>query len=175
METPSVVVETKAKRVLTEDQLEKLSRARELALIKRREMAAVRKTEKEALIVEKMNVRAERDHKHAEKEATRRLGGPTPVTTTEEAPVTTESEPSTESEPPTESVEVPVVTKVKRKAVIVETSDSDEDEGMIDNARVFVVKRQISAPVTPAPAPPTAPVHVAPIDPHATLYKSMFG
>jgi len=171
METPAV----KAKRVLTEDQLEKLGRARELALIKRRDMAAVRKTEKEALVLEKMNVRAERDHKSAEKEASRRLGGPAPVATTEEAPVTTESEPSTESEPPTESVEVPVLTKVKRKAVIVETSDSDEEEGVIDNARVFVVKRQIRAPVAPAPAPPTAPVHVAPVDPHATLYKSMFG
>ena len=164
METPAVVVEAKAKRVLTEDQLEKLGRARELALIKRKEMAAVRKTEKEALVLEKMNVRAERDHKSAEKEASRRLGGPAPVTTAEEVSVTTESE------PPTESVEVPVLTKVKRKAVIVETSDSDEEEGMIDNARVFVVKR-----VAPAPAPPTAPVHVAPIDPHATLYKSMFG
>ena len=168
METPAVVVEAKAKRVLTEDQLEKLGRARELALIKRKEMAAVRKTEKEALVLEKMNVRAERDHKSAEKEASRRLGGPAPVTTTEEAPVTTESE------PPTESKEVPVVPKV-RKAVIVETSDSDEEEGMIDNARVFVVKRQIRAPVAPAPAPPTAPVHVTPVDPHATLYKSMFG
>ena len=169
METPSVVVETKAKRVLTEDQLEKLGRARELALIKRKEMAAVRKTEKEALVLEKMNVRAERDRKSAEREATRRLGGPAPVTTTEEAPVTTESEPPTESEEP------PVVPKVKRKAVIVETSDSDEEEGMIDNARVFVVKRQISAPVAPAPAPPTAPVHVTPVDPHAALYKTMFG
>ena len=174
METPAVVVEAKAKRVLTEDQLEKLGRARELALIKRREMAAVRKTEKEALVLEKMNVRAERDHKSAEKEASRRLGGPAPVTTAEEVSVTTESE-EVPAVPPTESEEVPVVTKVKRKAVIVETSDSDEEEGMIDNARVFVVKRQIRAPVAPAPAPPTAPVHVAPVDPHATLYKSMFG
>ena len=173
METPAVVVEAKAKRVLTEDQLEKLGRARELALIKRKEMAAVRKTEKEALVLEKMNVRAERDRKSAEKEASRRLGGPAPVTTAEEVSVTTESEPSTESEPPT-TEEPPVVPKV-RKAVIVETSDSDEEEGMIDNARVFVVKRQIRAPVAPAPAPPTAPVHVTPVDPHATLYKSMFG
>ena len=168
METPAVVVETKTKRVLTEDQLEKLGRARELALIKRKEMAATRKTEREALILEKMNVRTERDHKHAEKEATKRLGGTAPVTTTEEVPVPTESEPPTAEEPP-------IVPKVKRKAVIVETSDSDEEEGLIDNARVFIVKRQISAPVAPAPAPPTAPIHVAPIDLHATLYKSMFG
>ena len=169
METPAVVVETKAKRVLTEDQLEKLGRARELALIKRKEMAATRKAEREALVVEKMNVRAERDHKSAEKEASKRLGGPPPVTTTEEeVPVPTESEPPTAEEPP-------VVPKVKRKAVIVETSDSDEEEGLIDNARVFIVKRQISAPVAPAPAPPTAPIRVTPIDPHATLYKSMFG
>ena len=158
METAPQHVE-KPKRVMSQEQLDKLAHAREMALKKRREMAAVRAEDREALVLEKINAKNKRDDARAEKEATQRL----------ERRLDVDHESHARSTPTVE------VSKPKRQAIVVETSDTDDEEGLIENARVFVVKRQISTPVAPAPAPPTAPIHVAPIDPHAALYKSMFG
>ena len=159
METVTPQPIDKPKRIMTDAQLEKLKLAREMALKKRREMAAVRAVDREALVLEKINAKNKRDDTRAEKIATQRL----------EQRLDVDHESHAGSTPTVE------VSKPKRQAIVVETSDTDDEEGLIENARVFVVKRQISTPVAPTPAPPTAPIHVAPFDPHAALYKSMFG
>ena len=154
-----------AKRVLTEEQLEKLKRARELALQKRRELAAQRAVEREALVQEKVKAKQLRDHQKAEKEAEERV-----LATRRDKMGEVESVENTSETPA-----VVVKKKVKRETVVVETSDRGEDEGVIDNARVFVVKRGrqpaenvVQKPPAPVPTP-------AQPDPHAAMFEAMFG
>lgn len=158
MEVETSSTAEKPKRALTPEQLEKLKIARELALKKRREIASQRAAERETLVLEKISAKKQRDDAKAEKEATRRL---------EQRPVEDDV-----TSKPTASVPKP-----KRHAVVVETSDSDEEEGLIDNARVFVVKRHRERERPPAASNPTPALTPKPaeFDPHAALYQAMFG
>ena len=165
----------KPKRVLTEEQLENLKHARELALKKRREMAAARAVDREALVLEKINAKKQRDDTRAEKIATQRLERRLDEPGAELRERSSIATDAIDAERPAE------VARPKRHAVVVETSDSDEEEGLIDNARVFVVKREREAqfrersPIATVAAPPKPPKQPAKVDPHAALYRSMFG
>ena len=168
METTAPQPVDKPKRSMTQEQLDKLAHARELALRKRREMAAARAVDREALVLEKISAKKARDNKRAEIEAERRAA----LDTTPPTPPPTVDAPK----PSTASI---ATTKPKKRAVVVETSDSSDSEGFIDNARVFIVKRERSKMVnvesaqpgasTATTAPPTPP------DPHEDLYARMFG
>jgi len=72
METTAPPQVEKPKRVMSQDQLEKLAHARNLAIAKRREMAAARAVDREALVLEKISAKKARDDARAEKEAERR-------------------------------------------------------------------------------------------------------
>ena len=135
-ETPSSdttveVTQVKPKRQMSEAALEKLAIAREKALAKRREMATARREEREQLIQNKMTeVKAKSVAKFeasAEKEARKRL--------------LTKSQESEEMQP---TPPPPPHSKAKREKIIIEHSDSDEDD--IRDARVYFVRRQSSAP-----------------------------
>jgi len=140
----------KSRKPLDEESLKKLAAAREKALVKRRELAAQRAKDKEALVQEKMQAKAKRLDTQASKEAELRADN--------------------------EATPAPEEPKVAKKAVpvVIETSDDEED---ISNARVYFVKRDKPAP--PPRAPPAQPAripHAKPIvDPHAQLYRQMFG
>ena len=170
METVTPQPIDKPKRIMTDAQLEKLKLAREMALKKRREMAAVRAVDREALVLQKIDAKQARDDVKAEREATRRFGQHAVESTTDQGAELQDAETKLAA----------MATKRMRTAVVVETSDSDEEEGLIDNARVFVVRRDrerptIAAapkPATPTPAPTSKPVE---FDPHADLYARMFG
>ena len=170
METAPQQVE-KPKRAMSQEQLKKLAHARDLALKKRREMAAARAVDREALVLEKISAKKARDNKRAEIEAERRAA----LDTTPPTPTPTVDAPK----PSTAVSGASITTKPKKRAVVVETSDSSDSEGFIDNARVFIVKRERSKMVnvesaqpgasTATTAPPTPP------DPHEDLYARMFG
>ena len=170
METAPQHVE-KPKRVMSQEQLDKLAHARDLALKKRREMAAVRAVDREALVLQKISAKQARDDVRAEKEAERRAASDT-------------------TKPPSPTVDTPkpsvvvsgasIAAKPKKQAVVVETSDSSEEEGFIDNARVFVVRRERQHRRSPmVPTHPEAEIATPPppakVDPHESLYRSMFG
>jgi len=171
METVTQQPIEKPKRVMSEAQLEKLKLARELALKKRREMAAARAVDREALVLQKISAKQARDDVRAEKEAERRAASDptTPPSLTVDTP-----------KPPVVVSGASIVAKPKKQAVVVETSDSSEEEGFIDNARVFVVRRERqhrrSPMVSTHPeAEIVTPPPPAKVDPHAALYRSMFG
>ena len=171
METAPQHVE-KPKRVMSQEQLDKLAHAREMALKKRREMAAVRAEDREALVLQKISAKHARDDVRAEKEAERRAA----LDTTSPTPPPTVDAPT----PSKEVSGASIVAKPKKRAVVVETSDSSEEEGLIDNARVFIVKRERQHRRSPmVPTRPEAeiatPSPPAKVDPHAALYRSMFG
>ena len=173
METTAPPQVEKPKRVMSQDQLEKLAHARNLAIAKRREMAAARAVDREALVLEKISAKKARDDARAEKEAERR----TATETADASPSVDPPKQELRSVSDRRSPPATTVSKPKKQAVVVETSDSGEEEGFIDNARVFVVRRdrqsQRSPDASVVPAQPTAPA--TPPDPHAALYQAMFG
>ena len=171
METVTQQPIEKPKRVMSEAQLETLKLAREMALKKRREIAAVRAVDREALVLQKISAKHARDDVRAEKEAERRAASDptTPPSLTVDTP-----------KPPVVVTGASIVAKPKKQAVVVETSDSSDEEGFIDNARVFVVRRERQHRRSPmVPTRPEAeiatPSPPAKVDPHAALYRSMFG
>ena len=171
METVTQQPIEKPKRVMSEAQLETLKLAREMALKKRREIAAVRAVDREALVLQKISAKHARDDVRAEKEAERRAASDptTPPSLTVDTP-----------KPPVVVTGASIVAKPKKQAVVVETSDSSEEEGFIDNARVFVVRRERQPRRSPmvsahAEAEIVTPPPPAKVDPHAALYRSMFG
>ena len=183
METAPQHVE-KPKRVMSQEQLDKLAHAREMALKKRREMAAVRAEDREALVLQKISAKHARDDVRAEKEAERRAAldttSPTPPPTVDApTPSKAVSGASITGAELRERSSI-ATTKPKKQAVVVETSDSSDEEGFIDNARVFVVRRERQPRRSPmvsahAEAEIVTPPPPAKVDPHAALYRSMFG
>ena len=145
----------KVRKQLDEAALAKLALAREKANAKRKELAAARATDREALVQSKLKERHDKINREAEKEAQRRSVEPAE----EPTPVPEEDPP----QPP------PVKPKKKKQPIIIETSDSEEDD--LTNARVYFVKRESAPAPTIEPTRPTAP----PPDPHASLYQHMFG
>ena len=145
----------KIRKPLDEAALAKLALAREKANAKRKELAATRATDREALVQTKLKERYAKNDRDAEKEAQRRSVEPAE----EPTPVPEEDPP----QPP------PAKPKTKKQPVIIETSDSEEDD--LTNARVYFVKRESAPAPTIEPTRPTAP----PPDPHASLYQHMFG
>ena len=153
MEEPT---QPKVRKPLDEAALAKLALAREKANAKRKELAAARATDREALVQSKLKERHAKINREAEKEAQRRLVEPAE----EPPPVPEEEDPP---QPP------PAKPKTKKQPIIIETSDSEEDD--LTNARVYFVKRERPPTPTIEPTRPTAP----PPDPHASLYQHMFG
>ena len=152
MEEPT---QPKVRKPLDEAALAKLALAREKANAKRKELAAARATDREALVQSKLKERHAKNDRDAEKEAQRRS-----VEVVEEPPPVPEEEPA---QPP------PAKPKTKKQPIIIETSESEEDD--LTNARVYFVKRERPPAPTIEPTRPTAP----PPDPHASLYQHMFG
>ena len=146
----------KIRKPLDEAALAKLALAREKANAKRKELAAARATDREALVQSKLKERHAKNDRDAEKEAQRRS-----------VEVAEEPQPVPEEEDPPQPP--PAKPKTKKQPIIIETSDSEEDD--LTNARVYFVKRESAPAPTIEPTRPTAP----PPDPHATLYQHMFG
>ena len=184
METVTQQPIEKPKRVMSEAQLETLKLAREMALKKRREIAAVRAVDREALVLQKISAKHARDDVRAEKEAERRAAldttSPTPPPTVDApTPSKAVSGASITGAELRERSSI-ATTKPKKQAVVVETSDSSDEEGFIDNARVFVVRRERQPRRSPmvsahAEAEIVTPPPPAKVDPHEALYRSMFG
>ena len=146
----------KIRKPLDEAALAKLALAREKANAKRKELAAARATDREALVQSKLKERHAKNDRDAEKEAQRRSVEPAE----EPQPVPEEEEPP---QPPPAKIEK------KKQPIIIETSESEDDD--LTNARVYFVKRERPPTPTIEPTRPTAP----PPDPHANLYQHMFG
>ena len=127
----------KPKRHMTEEMLEKLKLAREKALEKRRELAAIRKMERELQLKEKEEKVEGIKAKHSK------------MNVTESEP---KSEPDSDSDP--EPIQPEVVKQTKRKKkkkapiVIVEDSSSDEDSNVVYVKRRSKPKPERAEPVT---------------------------
>lgn len=167
-------MESKPKRVMSEEALAKLALAREKANAKRKELAAQRHEEKENLVQEKMEAvqksRSEKICILAEKEAKRRLvaqDAPRPRTVVEcdqESSVALGREATSASK-----------TKQKRReSIVIERDESDSSsEDDVRDARVYFVRKnktpQVVAPPIEAEIRPKTP------DPLDGIYRQMFG
>ena len=135
--------EKKPKRQLTDSQLEKLKLAREKALEKRRELAAMRKMERDIELKEQEEKRAEIKAKHSKLVEP---AAPVPE------PTETESEP--DSPPPVVKKKKPKK-KAKKPIVIVEESESSSSDD--EQANVVYVKRRSKKTQQPAAVQAAAP------------------
>lgn len=143
----------KVRKPLDEAALAKLALAREKANLKRKELAAQRAKDRETLVQQKLDEKKAKNDRAAEKEAERRTLQETVEDTT-----------------PVEA-ELPPKPKPKKQTVVIETSDSEEED--IGNAKVYFVKRALGEAPVPKHDPPRP--KAPPPDPHAALYQHMFG
>jgi len=169
---------TKAKKVLSPEQLEKLKVARDRALAVRQQNAGNKAAERELIAVEKEKHYMEVKEKLAKvKDPASAVMGerlkpkvipvePVFLAVSPVGPAQAVSE--SESEP--EVVVKKVKKKVKKKIVIVEDSDSDEEQ-----QQVIYVKKKKPAPEAPR-VTTTAPTEAEPPkpDPYERQYNSIF-
>ena len=145
---PAVETTKKARKPMSQEQLDKLAVAREKANKKRQELSEQRRIDKEKLIETKMQEEiVKRDAKNtniAEREAKKRIAN---------APV----------RPP------PNKTQKAQKSIIIEHSDSESEDDIID-AKVYRVKRQRETVETQP-----VPVQEQEEDPFGTSYAQLFG
>ena len=143
------------KKKMSEEALARLAQAREKANARRKELAAERATQKEALILEKMEqakaAKAAKLEKAAEKEAKLRVAA---------QPVA--QQPAAQQPPP-------LPKKKKRDTVVVEYSSSDSDDVDFEDARVLFVKKERQKSKEPAAQRPPVP------DPLDAYYRKYFG
>ena len=130
---------TKAKRQMSEEQLEKLKYAREKAIEKRRELAEIRKMERDLQLKEKENKVKTIKAKHSKMNSK--------AVTKAEPESESESEPESDSSEILEPVFQKKIKKKKKKKkpiVIVEDSDSSDSDSNDDSNVVYVKRRSKS-------------------------------
>ena len=158
----------KQRKPLSEEALQKLAAARELANKKRKEMAEKRKEEKETIVKQKLEEEKQKKidklEKYAAKEVKKRLshevsceGGHSTKEQVEE--VVTEEK---QDKPPK-----------KKDAVVVEYSSSDSDDFDFEDARVLFVKKERHK--EPNMHRDTKQPPPRQVDPLASAYRNMFG
>ena len=163
------------RKPLSDEALVKLARAREMAVQKRRELAAQRAQERESLVEQKVAARRARMEAQAEKIAAQRIA----VDVASGNEVLAAAPPP---RPPPPQAPPPATAPRARRAaaaVVLETSDSEEEEGVIENARVFVCRRARASAEQAAAlplAPPATPPPAAPKvdEKRERMYQSMF-
>ena len=141
------------KRTMSPEALERLKVAREKANAKRKELASARAAQKNDLIQKALKEQEETKQKRLEKAA-------------EQEAKKILANKSQYSGEPTAPKEPPKPPKIKRQSIVIEHSDSSEEDDVMD-ARVYRVRRPREDKENIAPAP------VAP-DPYAGSFAQLF-
>ena len=178
-------MESKPKRVMSEEALAKLAIAREKANAKRKELAAQRNEEKEQLVQEKLEAskieRAAKVNASAEKEAKRR------ISLDAERPAQDAERPRAVAEPGipelcdqgssialgSEATASKAKQKTKRESIVIERDESDSSEDDVRDARVYFVRKNKDRSMPQVVAPPE--IRPKTPDPLDGIYRQMFG
>ena len=167
-------MESKPKRVMSEEALAKLAIAREKANAKRKELAAQRNEEKEQLVQEKLEAskieRAAKVNASAEKEAKRR------ISLDAERPAQDAERPRTVAEPCDQGSLIATASKAKQKtkreSIVIERDESDSSEDDVRDAHVYFVRKNKDRTTPQVVAPPE--IRPKTPDPLDGIYKKMF-
>ena len=163
-------MESKPKRVMSEEALAKLAIAREKANAKRKELAAQRNEEKEQLVQEKLEAskieRAAKVNASAEKEAKRRISA------VAEPGIPEPSDQGSSVALGSEATASKTKQKTKRESIVIERDESDSSEDDVRDARVYFVRKNKDRSTPQVVAPPK--IRPKTPDPLDGIYRQMF-